>query len=63
MVSAFSSYEAIVLGHIMLDQDEKASEIPAAQQLIASLGLTDKLFSLDALHTQKNSGNSLSARK
>lgn len=63
MVSAFASHEAIVLGHIMLDHDEKASEIPAAQQLISTLGLTGKLFSLDALHTQKNSGDSLSGRE
>lgn len=63
MVSAFASHEAIVLGHIMLDHDEKASEIPAAQQLISALGLTGKLFSLDALHTQKNSGDSPSGRE
>lgn len=54
LVSAFSSAECLVLGHIVLDGVEKNSEIPAAQLLMAELGLSGKLFSLDALHCQKN---------
>lgn len=55
MVSAFATAETISLGHIMLDDSEKMSEIPAVQQLITQLKLSNKLYSLDALHCQKNS--------
>ena len=54
MVSAFATAEMISLGHIMLDDSEKIGEIPAVQQLIAQLNLSGKLYSLDALHCQKN---------
>jgi predicted transposase YbfD/YdcC len=33
---------------------DKSHEIPAAQQLIQELNLTGCLFTLDALHAQKN---------
>ena len=35
------------------DDGDKNHEIQAAQQLVAALGLSDRLFTLDALHTQK----------
>ena len=33
--------------------DEKTSEIPVFQKLVAELGLKDFIFTLDALHCQK----------
>lgn len=63
MVSAFATDACLALGHVMLDDEDKASEIPAAQQLIEQLGLSGKLFSLDALHCQKNTGDRLPARQ
>jgi hypothetical protein len=52
MLSAFTHDEQIILGHLAID--EKSNEIPAAQEMIATLGLTGRLFTLDALHAQKN---------
>jgi len=45
-----------VLGHTWItDEDgEKQHEIQAVQALIKELGVADQLFTLDALHTQKN---------
>jgi hypothetical protein len=57
LVTAFASAECVALGHVVLNDQEKASEIPAAQQLIMELGLSGQLFSLDALHCQKNAEN------
>jgi len=57
MVSAFASADQIILGHIMLNEKEKESEIPAVQLLIKELNLSGKLFSMDALHCQKNAGS------
>ncbi|WP_018409336.1 hypothetical protein [Methylocystis rosea] len=34
--------------------DEKSNEIPSAQALIAAMGLSDRVFTLDAMHCQKN---------
>ena len=34
--------------------DEKSNEIPAVQTLIAALGLSGRVFTLDAMHCQKN---------
>ncbi len=51
-LSAFASDAAILLAHS--DIDDKSNEIPAAQQMIAELGLTGVLFTTDALHCQKN---------
>ena len=34
--------------------DEKSNEIPAVQALIATLGLSGRVFTLDAMHCQKN---------
>jgi hypothetical protein len=45
VLSAFAAHEVI---------DEKSNEIPAAQALIAALGLSGRVFTLDAMHCQKN---------
>jgi len=53
MLSAFATDTALVLAHI--DIAEKSNEIPAAQALLAELGVTGgTLVTLDALHCQKN---------
>ena len=52
ILSAFAQDQAIVLGH--LATDDKSNEIPAAQALIEELGLEGRLFTLDAMHCQKN---------
>ena len=51
-LSAFASEAAILLAHSEIDI--KSNEIPAAQQMIAELGLTGVLFTADAVHCQKN---------
>lgn len=55
VLSALVTGSTLVLGHIWVtDEDgDKNHEIQAAQQLIESLGLSDRLFTLDALHAQK----------
>lgn len=60
LVSAFLQDEHIVLGHV--DVDSKSNEIPAAQALIQSLGQPGYLFTLDAMHCQKNSANGAGAQ-
>jgi hypothetical protein len=52
VLSAFASDGQIILGHLLIA--EKSNEIPAAQDMIATLGLTGRLFTLDAMHAQKN---------
>jgi hypothetical protein len=52
LLSAFATAPALVLGHI--DCDEKSNEIPAVQKLIAELGLSGMLITVDAMHCQKN---------
>jgi predicted transposase YbfD/YdcC len=42
----------IVLAHLKVA--EKSNEIPAAPELIEAFGVTDRLFTLDAAHCQKN---------
>lgn len=51
-LSAFASEAAIPLAHSGIDV--KSNEIPAAQRMIAELGLTGVLFTADALHCRKN---------
>jgi hypothetical protein len=51
-LSAFAAEAAILLAHSEID--DKSNEIPAAQQMIADLGLTGVLFTADAVHCQKN---------
>ncbi len=58
VLSAFAVDHQIILAHEVID--EKSNEIPAAQALIAALGLTDRVFTLDAMHCQKNVRNSTS---
>lgn len=53
-LSAFATEEKLVLGQIVLAEGDKGGEIGAAQRLIQELGLSGKLFTLDALHCQKN---------
>jgi hypothetical protein len=52
VLSAFASDSQIILGHLAIA--EKSNEIPAAQEMIATLGLSGRLFTLDAMHAQKN---------
>ncbi len=52
MMSALRQVDRIVLGHLMVE--EKSNEIPAAPELIETLGLKGCVFTLDAEHTQKN---------
>ena len=52
VLSAFAVDEALILGH--LEVDEKSNEIPAAQAMIEALALEGRLFTLDAMHCQKN---------
>jgi len=52
VLSAFASDGQIILGHLAIAQ--KSNEIPAAQDMIATLGLSGRLFTLDAMHAQKN---------
>jgi len=56
-LSAFSHCDHLVLGQISWRNGEKNNEIAAAQQLIEELGLTGQLYTLDALHSQKNVAN------
>lgn len=52
VLSAFAADQRIILGHLAVA--EKSNEIPAAQEMIAALGLSGRLFTLDAMHAQKN---------
>jgi len=53
VLSAFAIDTALVLAHV--DIAEKSNEIPAAQTLLAELGVPPAtLVTLDALHCQKN---------
>lgn len=52
VLSAFASDGHIILGHLAIA--EKSNEIPAAQEMIETLGMSGRLFTLDAMHAQKN---------
>ena len=56
LFSALATDTPLVLGHVLISDQkaDKSHEIPAAQQLIQDLNLTGCLFTLDALHAQKN---------
>jgi hypothetical protein len=56
VLSALATDSTLVLGHVLISAAEadQPHEIPAAQQLIDELGLSGRLFTLDALHAQKN---------
>src|SRR3954463_11178039 len=53
LLSAFATNTSLVLAHI--DIAEKSNEIPAAQALLAELGIPPGMIvTLDAMHCQKN---------
>jgi hypothetical protein len=53
VLSAFATDTSLVLAHV--DIAEKSNEIPAAQTLLAELGVAEgAIVTLDALHCQKN---------
>jgi predicted transposase YbfD/YdcC len=51
VLSAFAGDCAVVLGHEEIE--EKSNEIPAARKLMEELGLSDYIFTFDALHCQE----------
>ena len=51
LLGVFATDTALVLAHS--DIGEKSNEIPAAQALLAELGLAGHLVTLDALHCQR----------
>ena len=55
VLSACAVDHQIILAHEVVD--EKSNEIPAVQTLIATLGLSGRVFTLDAMHCQKNLRN------
>jgi hypothetical protein len=61
VLSAFAADGQIILGHLAIA--DKSNEIPAAQDMIETLGLSGRLFTLDAMHTQKNLRNSARLRQ
>jgi len=62
VLSAFATDTALVLAHV--DIAEKSNEIPAAQALLAELGVAKgAIVTLDALHCQKNISKSLRKSK
>jgi hypothetical protein len=55
VLSAFATDTSLVLVLAHVDIDEKSNEIPAAQTLLAELGVAaGSIVTLDALHCQKN---------
>ena len=52
LMSAFAHDDQIILAHLAID--EKSNEIPAVQDLMTTLGLSGRLFTVDAMHAQKN---------
>ena len=57
LLGVFATDTALVLAHS--EVDEKSNEIPAAQALLAELGLAGRLVTLDALHCQRKPSTSL----
>ncbi len=55
VLSAFAVDHQIILAHAVVN--DKSNEIPAAQALIAAMGLTGRVFTLDAMHCQKNNAS------
>src|SRR5215211_241521 len=52
VLSAFAVDHRIILAHEVVG--ETSNEIPAVQTLIETLGLTGRVFTIDAMHCQKN---------
>ena len=55
VLSALAVHERLVLGHVLIESKGKNHEIPSVQRLIEELDLVGCIFTLDALHLQKNS--------
>jgi hypothetical protein len=55
ILSIFASEEHLILAHQEITS--KSNEIPAAQHLIQELGLRGRVFTMDAIHCQKNTGS------
>ena len=51
ILSVFATGSQLILAHREIA--DKTNEIPAFQALVAELGLSGKLFTLDAMHAQK----------
>jgi hypothetical protein len=51
LLSVFADDRQLILAQVEIA--EKTNEIPAFQALVKTLGLMDKLFTLDAMHCQK----------
>jgi hypothetical protein len=52
MLSIFAIDSKLIFAH--KEVDEKSNEIPAAQKLIGEMGFEGCIFTLDAMHCQKN---------
>lgn len=52
ILSIFAVDKELIFAHKEIE--EKSNEIPVAQKLIEELGLTGCIFTMDALHCQKN---------
>ncbi|WP_367619831.1 ISAs1 family transposase [Caballeronia sp. SEWSISQ10-4 2] len=50
LVSAFTQDDLIILGHV--EVADNSNEIPAVQSMIESLGISGRVFTLDAMHCQ-----------
>ena len=55
VLSALATESQLILGHIWITHEDgkKQHEIQAVQQLLEELNVSEQLFTLDALHTQK----------
>ena len=62
-LSAFATEDHLVLGQVAFTGNKEDDEMTAAQELISSLVLEGKLFTLDALHCQKNTWDCQSKRQ
>ena len=51
LLNVFAQAESLILAH--LDLTEKPNEIPRVQELLQDVGLTDWVFTVDALHCQE----------
>jgi hypothetical protein len=57
VLSALTTDSTVVLGHRLISAArDPRHEIPAAPHLIQELGLTGRVFTLEAQHAQKNGG-------
>jgi hypothetical protein len=56
VLSALTTDRTLIPGHVLIGAAGKSHEIPAARQLTNELGLSGRLFTLDALHCQKKLG-------